>query len=508
MISKFLKSTVIIGVPCLGSLVFGGSALATPSSDEFLQWQANTQQEFQSYLDENDRAFLSFLKQRWEEVDTSDGDIADDTPKPVEIPVAPPAPLAPEPKTPDHNAPKPAPEPIVERVIPTPALPDVPTTENEPVTKPSNQPPILPPVGMSTAIQFFGYRINLPYTRAMAASFVQRPTPETIAERWEALARSDYSDTVKRLEQWQNSLKLSDWASARLISQYAEQVAPDTRSQTLLAWFLMVKLGYDARLAYNNQLWLLLPADDEVFNVNYFTLSGQRYYSLPIGNNAMVSGKIFTYGKQHEQAKNPIRFRSADAFIATGDMSEKSLKFTLNNQVQVINIRYPAQQIAYLASMPQLNLPRYPLTEMPAETRQELLQQLRPLLSGLSEEAAVNVLLNFVQTAFQYETDEQQFNEENYLFPLETLHYAASDCEDRAALFSQLVHELLGLPVVLLNYPGHVAAAVAFSKPVNGDQWTSNNRTYTVTDPTYINARVGMTMPQFSKVTPKVVRIF
>ena len=51
-------------------------------------------------------------------------------------------------------------------------------------------------------------------------------------------------------------------------------------------------------------------------------------------------------------------------------------------------------------------------------------------VGGLS----VNRLLRFVQTAFEYKTDEDQFNTENYLFPLETLHYPYSDCEDRSAL--------------------------------------------------------------------------
>ena len=130
------------------------------------------------------------------------------------------------------------------------------------------------------------------------------------------------------------------------------------------------------------------------------------------------------------------------------------------------------------------------------------------MLQGHSEEVAVNRLLNFVQNAFEYQTDEQQFNTENYLFPLETLHYAASDCEDRAALFSLLVHDLLGLPVVLLDYPGHVAAAVEFTGQVKGDAVVYNGRQYTVTDPTYINARAGMTMPQFAGQSPDVVEVF
>ena len=171
-------------------------------------------------------------------------------------------------------------------------------------------------------------------------------------------------------------------------------------------------------------------------------------------------------------------------------------------------LSYPAEQIRYLSTLPQLGLSRYPTATLPASTREQITQQLRPLLDGQSEEIAVNRLLNFVQNAFKYETDEEQFREENYLFPLETLHYAASDCEDRAALFSQLVNDLLGLPVVLLDYPGHVAAAVAFNRDVDGDVFMHNGRRYTVTDPTYINAKAGMAMPNFAATPPDVIDIF
>ena len=77
-----------------------------------------------------------------------------------------------------------------------------------------------------------------------------------------------------------------------------------------------------------------------------------------------------------------------------------------------------------------------------------------------------------MQTSFNYKTDDGQFGEENYLFPEETLHYRYSDCEDRSILFTWLVKNILGLDVIGLDYPGHVAAAVALDNPVSGDSVT------------------------------------
>ena len=67
--------------------------------------------------------------------------------------------------------------------------------------------------------------------------------------------------------------------------------------------------------------------------------------------------------------------------------------------------------------------------------------------------------------------------------------------------------ELLGLEVIGLDYPGHIATAVRFSSMVPGDQVVVGDRSYTICDPTYLNATVGMAMPNFKGVEPKVIPI-
>ena len=102
---------------------------------------------------------------------------------------------------------------------------------------------------------------------------------------------------------------------------------------------------------------------------------------------------------------------------------------------------------------------------------------------------AVGILLDFVQTAFEYQTDEQQFGKERPLFGDEILFYPYCDCEDRSILFSVLVRELVGLDVVLLNYPEHLATTVRFDDDVKGDYIMIDGKRYVVCDPTYIGAQ-------------------
>ncbi len=481
------------------------SVIANPGMSDYERWRAATQQEFQSYLDENDKAFIGFLKQRWEPVDTESGEEEDKAPKPTEIPEAPPADTPTD--APDTTAKEPTPVVTVPVSTPTPTPTRLPENTT-PETAPRKVRPAPQITGPAANLDFYGHALRLPYNQAMPRAFSSKPSSDAIATAWEALARSDFKPALEQLKATKTSLSFSDWATARLVSDYAQAVTRNADSRIMLSWFMLVKLGYDARLAYNDRLYLLMPADDDVYGVTYFTLGGERYYALPLNGDVRIAGKVYTYGKQHETASRPVAFKMPERFNGEGAIRKRTLSYQEGDKVVDIVVTYPVEQINYLNSMPQLNLPRYPILDLPAATRAELTKQLQPLLQGHSEEVAVNRLLNFVQNAFEYQTDEQQFNAENYLFPLETLHYSASDCEDRAALFSLLVHDLLRLPVVLLDYPGHVAAAVEFTGRVNGDSIVYNGRQYTVTDPTYINARAGMTMPQFAGQSPDVVEVF
>ena len=139
------------------------------------------------------------------------------------------------------------------------------------------------------------------------------------------------------------------------------------------------------------------------------------------------------------------------------------------------------------------------------EVQSELYPVLRAAISGKSQKTAANILLNFVQTAFEYKTDNEYWGYERPLFSSETLYYPYSDCEDRSILYSRLIRDLIGLDVVFLHYEGHLATAVAFDEDITGEYVKINGRKYLVCDPTYINASIGMEMPDLKLL--KVIKI-
>ena len=134
----------------------------------------------------------------------------------------------------------------------------------------------------------------------------------------------------------------------------------------------------------------------------------------------------------------------------------------------------------------------YAQTPLNSVIREALYSQFGKLLHGKTELQAANMILNFVQTAFVYQYDEDIWGRDRSFFAEESLYYPYCDCEDRSILFSHLIRDLLGLEVALIYSPGHLFAAVEFSEDVAGSYVMVGNRKFVICEPTCVDgAPVG-----------------
>jgi len=163
--------------------------------------------------------------------------------------------------------------------------------------------------------------------------------------------------------------------------------------------------------------------------------------------------------------------------------------------------------VRYFEYYPQTEYEVYFAAPLSQEAKNSLLPQLAAIVKGKSEVEVVNILLRFVQTAFKYKVDAEQFGREKPFFPDEILYYPYSNCKDRAIFFAYLIRSLLHYQVVGLYYPDHVAAAVNFQGTVGGDAVVVQGKKFIICDPTYVNANIGMCMPQFKNVAPSIIAI-
>ena len=467
---------------------------------EFEQWLQQETSSFQEYKDKRDREFTQFLKTQWREMQTFQGLVRDETPKPVSIPVAKPEPHI----------------PIVEKIIAEKPIKKISDFKIPPKKLPVQKPePVKPapvvrlPQGQKIQLNFYGQTLAFSYDPKLKIRLADSINEKAMSRHWSELSKADYESLIKQLQQQRNPLQLNDWAYVLLIHEVAGKIYPAQQNERmLLIWFVLAKEGYSARIAYDdNQVYLLLPAEQQLYAAPYFTLDGIRYYALGLEGVKQNPGKVFTYDGQYPGASKLLNMRLDKTINTQRKQQNRQFKFVFQGRHYLINAENDLYTVDFLKTYPQMDIALYYVAEVNTATGNLLLEQLRPLLVGRSEQEAVNLLLRFVQTAFPYKTDESQFGVENYLFPEETLYYPYSDCEDRSVFFAWLVRNLLGLDIVGLDYPGHIAAAIRFNQAVKGDGVDVNGRRFVVTDPTYINATVGMTMPAYRNHSPKIIDI-
>ena len=246
-----------------------------------------------------------------------------------------------------------------------------------------------------------------------------------------------------------------------------------------------------------------MPFDVPVYDRPYIELDGVQHFLITESgrdeSGLQVMDKAFP-------SENIASLRAAQqprlAYVASGKRTLQSSRYP----TLVLQAETNRNLIAYYNDYPKLvgAWDVYANASLSKEAKEQLYPKLRKLLSGKNELEKAELLLNWVQTAFEYKTDDEQFGGERSLFADETLYYPYCDCEDRSILFSVLVRDLLGLDVVLLHFPGHLATAVKFNSAVEGDYLDLNHGRFIVCDPTYINARVGMAMPNCLQQEVKV----
>lgn len=325
-----------------------------------------------------------------------------------------------------------------------------------------------------------------------------------IADAYEALCNSDYKPLLADCAQIRKDLRLNDWGVFTLVRQVADTYCGTANESIVMQQFLLNEMGYKARMARKateDKMMLFVATDCSIYAHPYITLNGQNYYKLS-GNNEQC--QFYMCQKDSPKAKNSVGMQLKEAPLFPGTVVSSTHQ--AKGSAARVTVDVPKALMDFYKDYPQCDYSVYFNAPVNAAMENRILSSLAPLVQGRNEADAANILINFVQTAFQYQTDGQQFGYEKPFFVEELFYYPYSDCEDRAMLFSYLVRKLLGLDVVLLDYPEHIATAVRFNGNVSGDYLMVNGRKYIVCDPTYIGASIGMTMPRYKTVSAKVLK--
>ena len=452
----------------------------------FADYKDAKQKAFAEYREKINREFAEKMGRQWKQEKTS---------KPV------PVPKRPEPPKPVIKE-KPTP-------VPTQAEPVakvVPPVKEEPQPQPVQ--PIAHPVNEDNAAYTFNFH-NTPckvHLKKEMSFSLANAKENTVSAAWQKLSKSGYDVVADDCLNYRKQLLLNDWGFIDLVKTLANAfLGKNSNESVLMQGYLLAQAGYKIRMARSGEkLVLLVPFTNVVYEYTYLMLDGEKFYVLEENKNSNAS--YFVFNEKFPGEKTPSLVLKNEPLFKDDPTPTKAFASVRYPEIAV-NITTNKNWIEFYNSCPSTDWEEYAKASLSNKVKKTLYPVLKKQIAGKSQVEAANILLNFVQTAFKYKTDDEQFGYERSLFGDELFYYPYSDCEDRSILFSILVKDLLNLDVVLLNYPEHLATAVCFTENVSGHYFTIKNKKYVVCDPTYIGAPVGDCMPQFAGVGATIIEI-
>jgi len=470
-----------------------------PAQDkEYEEWLKKEKQKFEQYLSEEDKKFTDFLRKEWVQQGLNPADFPLEKPKPKTPPVY----------TPGTDAGLPPPE---KRPDPVPEPPPPPEPQPEIAVPPA----AIPPADISATVytemidlSYYGAELQVPFNPQLSISMGGEITGNAIADFWKEFSSREHKELIRYFVELKKSLGLNDFGYARLIYQTASGKYASENERVLFTWFVLNKSGYRARVAYlNKDVFLLLQSDNQVYGVTFFIdlATKKKFYMIPFNQRPLPSGKVYIYKEDFPDAVNAVSL-DFEAMPRLGSVEKtRKVNFTYRGQEYTVNLIYNEPLTGFFEWYPQTDFSVYFSSGVNPRSSDHLLGQFRPLIKDLKQTEAANFLLHFVQQATEYKTDDDHFGREKPLFAEESLRYSYSDCEDRSVLFAYLVRQLLGLEVIGLDYPDHIATAVRFTESLNGDTIEWKGKKYYICDPTYIGADIGICMPAYETLTPEII---
>lgn len=354
-------------------------------------------------------------------------------------------------------------------------------------------------------VAYYGTLVSIPFPINEAWE-IGAISERQLSKLWTRLSSSQYDITIRGALDVREGLDLCDWGYMQVLQSICEKRYGKTNEAVLMQSWLMAQSGYKIRLAYDDErLYMLLASEYSILSMFYFVIDGDKFYPIDCTTRELAICKASFEAEQ----KLSLQI-TKDQLLGTETSQKRILtsrdgfRVEISQNLNLVDFydHYPS---SYIDGNIYTRWAVYANTPLDRTIASALYPSMQAALEGLSERDAVNKLLQFVQTAFVYEYDDKVWGGDRAFFAEETLYYPYADCEDRAVLFSRLVRDLVGLEVVLLYYPGHLAAAVAFSEEVAGDYLEYDNQRYIVCDPTYIGAPVGRTMPNMNNQEAQII---
>lgn len=466
-----------------------GVSQAQDFEKEFQQFKKDQSKSFKDYSQEIDEAFSEFLANSWDEFLNIEKEAPEPKPKPKVIP----SPPEPEKQEVDDSLDD-----------------DLGSLDDLIAESPANHKQYQMPTKESVRdfkikyitkrASYFGQSLSIDFDEKMFQLSLASIDEKGVSQAWKELGKTDYSASIFGLFNMKSTLQVNDYGLYMALNQLLKSSGLDSNHQKVVSWFLLLKMGYNIKLGNDAQgLFHLLPTLQPVYNTKFVAIEGVNYYIF----EKRTDEKLKTYRNNHALAQRhfdlsqmrPLNFQNSR-------LASRKVAFSFDDNQYVFDFSYDLNAIDYYERLPKIPYNNYLFAEGSSTFKRSVSTQLGEALEKLDDNRRVAFLLELVQQGFAYKTDDDHFGYEKFYWPEETFHYEFSDCEDRSALLIYLVKAFTRFEVCALDYPQHIAVAVALEEQFPGRYYSSGGKRYYVTDPTYIGAPIGKSLVSD---TPKVL---
>ena len=460
---------------------------------EFSGYVSRKRRDFDEYRRRRNAEFAEYVRKAWQQFE----------PQPV-IPHPKDNPTPPVVIPDDQQPPVINPQPVIIDEVITPPSPQPQPEPVEPIDEEDMQ------STQTVSFVFFGTaeKVRVDKSEMFKLNSIDE---NSVADAWLELSGDNYTNLVYDCLEIRKRRQLCDWAYLMMLCSMADEVCgKETNESVLLTAYVYCQSGYKMRLgSADGHLHMLFASEHLIYNWPYYDLDGKKYYPLSkIEGNINICSQ--SYPKESSMSlyitREQIFEYSQTTFSEHVSKHYPDMDVTLCVNKNLLDF-YTSYPTSMIGENPVSRWAMYANTPISSRVKSMLYPELKKSISGCGQLEAVEKLLNWVQTGFEYEYDEKVWGADRAFFAEESLYYPYCDCEDRSILFSHLVRDLLDLDVILVFYPRHLATAIRFVSEVQGDYIMLNGSKYVICDPTYIGAKVGMTMPDMDNTTAKVILI-
>ncbi len=350
---------------------------------------------------------------------------------------------------------------------------------------------------------YYGINLTVTYDRLLTLPVNQPVSKEVTFEYWRKFMVANSNHLVGQLMNCRDRLGLNDWGYFLLVKSCSSALYPaDESGSTLLSWALMLRSGFDVKIGYN-QLGstVLYTTSSKIYGIPTVKIYGSEYcVDKPIS-----SFPVNTYLKKHPGATGTINLKFNSSLNFQGETAVKKIQFYWDKKLYDFNLKYNPEVINFLEEYPQTDPELYLNAPFSFLAKESLLRQFRPVLAGMKSQEGAAFLRQFVQKSFTYRPYNDLFGYDRYMFPEELLFKDESNDKGKALLYAWMITNLLNRQAALVEFPGFCSVAISLGQAMVGDNFLVDGRIYTIADPTFENAPIGLLMNEFYSLKPLVI---